>query len=163
MTSSNGTFSASLALSFVWGIHRWPVNSPLKGQWRGALVFSWICAWIKGWANNRKAGDLRGHRAHHDVTVMVRIILGKYFMSRIPCQNNISLYTNGKKKLYIRKSATIFPIYDITLRYFDTTVMIFVVDTQQIWRYRSTDVSVDDKGAQNSVRTISSECVNPWH
>ena len=25
--------------SFVRGIHRWPVNSPLKGQWRGALVF----------------------------------------------------------------------------------------------------------------------------
>ena len=65
-----------------------------------------------------------------------------------------------KKKLYIRKSATIFPIHDITLRYFDTTVMIFVVDTQQVWRYRSTDVSVDDKGTQNSVRTMSSECVN---
>ena len=36
------TFPASLA--FVWGIHRWPVNSPHKGQWRGALVFSLICA-----------------------------------------------------------------------------------------------------------------------
>ena len=29
---------------FVWGIHRSPVNSPNKGQWRGALVFSLICA-----------------------------------------------------------------------------------------------------------------------
>ena len=28
---------------FVWGIHRPPVNSPHKGQWRGALVFSLIC------------------------------------------------------------------------------------------------------------------------
>ena len=36
------TFSALLAL---WrGIHRWPVNSPHKGQWRGALMFSLICA-----------------------------------------------------------------------------------------------------------------------
>ena len=26
---------------FVWGIHRWPVNSPHKGQWRRALMFSW--------------------------------------------------------------------------------------------------------------------------
>ena len=24
---------------FVWGIHRSPVNSPRKGQWRGALMF----------------------------------------------------------------------------------------------------------------------------
>ena len=27
----------------VRGIHRFPVNSPHKGQWRGALVFSLIC------------------------------------------------------------------------------------------------------------------------
>ena len=33
--------------SFVRGIHRSPVNSPHKGQWRGALMFSLICAWIK--------------------------------------------------------------------------------------------------------------------
>ena len=29
---------------FVRGIHRSPVNSPHKGQWRGALMFSFICA-----------------------------------------------------------------------------------------------------------------------
>ena len=29
---------------FVWGIHRSPVNSPHKGQWRRALMFSLICA-----------------------------------------------------------------------------------------------------------------------
>ena len=56
--------------SFVRGIHRWPVNSQHKGQWRGALMFSLICAWINGWANNREAGDMRRHRAHYDVTVM---------------------------------------------------------------------------------------------
>ena len=47
-----------------------PGNSPHKGQWRGALMFSLICAWIYGWVNNREAGDLRRHRAHNDVTVM---------------------------------------------------------------------------------------------
>ena len=31
---------------FVWRIHRWPVNSPRKVQWHGALLFSLICAWI---------------------------------------------------------------------------------------------------------------------
>ena len=55
---------------FVRGIHRSPVNSPHKGQWRGALVFSLICAWINGWVNNREAGDLRRHRAQYDVTVI---------------------------------------------------------------------------------------------
>ena len=29
---------------FVWGIHRSPVNSPHKGQWRGASMFSLLCA-----------------------------------------------------------------------------------------------------------------------
>ena len=55
---------------FVRGIHRSPVNSPQKGQWRGALMFSLICARINGWANNREAGDLRRHQAHCDVIVM---------------------------------------------------------------------------------------------
>ena len=37
-----------------------------------ALMFSLICVWINGWVNNREAGDLRWHRAHYDVTVMIR-------------------------------------------------------------------------------------------
>ena len=58
---------------FVRGIHRSPVNSPQKGQWHGALMFSLICAWINIWVNNREAGYLRRHRAHYDVTVMTQI------------------------------------------------------------------------------------------
>ena len=42
---------------FVWGIHRSPVNFHHKGQWRGALMFSLICAWINGRANTREAGE----------------------------------------------------------------------------------------------------------
>ena len=55
---------------FVRGIHRSPVNSPHKGQWRGALLFSFICVWTNGWVNNRSAADLRRNRAHYDVSVM---------------------------------------------------------------------------------------------
>ena len=55
---------------FVGGIHWSPVNSPHKGQWRRALMFSLICAWINGWVNNREADDLRHHRAHYGVIVM---------------------------------------------------------------------------------------------
>ena len=54
----------------VRGIHLSPVNSPHKGQWRGALMFSLICAWINGWVNNLETGDLGRHHAHYDVTVM---------------------------------------------------------------------------------------------
>ena len=56
---------------FVREIHRSPVNSPHKGQWRGALMFPLIFVWINGWINNREAGDLRRHRAHCDVIVMM--------------------------------------------------------------------------------------------
>ena len=69
MTSSNGNIFLR-NWPFVRGIHRSPVNSPHKGQWRGALMFSLICAWINGWVSNCKAGDLRRHRAHYDVIVM---------------------------------------------------------------------------------------------
>ena len=53
-----------------WSFVRSPVNSPHKGQWRGDMMFSLICAWINGWVNNRGAGDLRRNRAHYDVTAM---------------------------------------------------------------------------------------------
>ena len=48
-------------LTFVWGIDRSPVDSPHKGQWREALMFSLFCAWINSWVNNRDFGDLRRH------------------------------------------------------------------------------------------------------
>ena len=66
MTSPNGIiFPATGPLC--------PVNSPHKGQWRGALIFSFICPWINSWVSNREAGDLRRHRAHYDVTAKTQI------------------------------------------------------------------------------------------
>ena len=56
---------------FVRGMHRSPFNSPHKGQWRGALMFSLICVWINGWVNDREASDLKRYRAHYGVTVMM--------------------------------------------------------------------------------------------
>ena len=63
---------------FVRGINRSTVNSPHKDQWRGALMFSLICAWINGLVNNREAGDLRRHHALYDVTVMIHLVLVKH-------------------------------------------------------------------------------------
>ena len=56
------TFSRLLAIC-AWDSL---VNSPHKGQWRGAL--------INGWVNNPEAGDLRHHCAHHNVTVMINTL-----------------------------------------------------------------------------------------
>ena len=90
---------------FVRGIHRSPVNSPHKGQWRGALIF-FICAWTNGWVNNRGAGDLRLHRAHHDVIVLV---CQWTFVIILPCRNEkgsiVEILLNGRKETaYIAQS-----------------------------------------------------------
>ena len=64
MTSSNGNI---FRVTGHWS----PLNSPHKGQWRGAFMFSLICAWINHWVNNGEAGDLKRCRAHYDVMVMM--------------------------------------------------------------------------------------------
>ena len=58
------TFSALLAI--------FAGNSAVTGQWRG----HWrsqrpVTRLTNGWVNNRDIGDLRRHRAHYDVTVML--------------------------------------------------------------------------------------------
>ena len=64
------TFSALLAIC--------EGNLPVTGRFpltkasdvELALMFSLICAWTNGRANNLYAGDLRRHRAHYHITVM---------------------------------------------------------------------------------------------
>ena len=53
------TFSALLA---ICAVH--------KGQWRGAVMFFFICTRMNGWINNGETGDLRRYRVHYDVIVM---------------------------------------------------------------------------------------------
>ena len=81
------TFFALLAL--CEGIHRSPMDSPHKGQWRGILMFSLICAWTNDLANNQDVGDLKRHRAHHCVTVMwIQMVIQPHW-------NTCSLYDFG--------------------------------------------------------------------
>ena len=75
MTSSNGNIF-HITGPLRRGIHQSPVNSPHKGQWCRALMFSLICDWIYSWVSNREAGDLRNHCTHYDVTVMMRFFAG---------------------------------------------------------------------------------------
>ena len=81
---------------FVRGIHRLPVNFPHKGQWRGALMFSLICAWKNGWVNNGEAGDLGRHRAHYDVTVMNKSFFFAYMRQQSSRGSNELLHYRTK-------------------------------------------------------------------
>ena len=76
-----------------WGAHIWGkfkghvvifrVTGPLCGEFTGDQwiptkasdaelgCFFFMCAWTKGWLNNRGTGDLRSHRAHYVVTVIL--------------------------------------------------------------------------------------------
>ena len=81
---------------FVRGIHRFPVNSPHKGQWRGALIFSLICVRINGWVNNREAGDLRRYRAHYDVSVMVCVCSWLPLDSFMSCLHALLGFSTGE-------------------------------------------------------------------
>ena len=76
---------------FVRGIHRSTVNSPHKGQWRGALMFSLICVWINRWVNNGEAGDFRRYRAHYDVIVMFHVKCYLYDTHRCCLFCNLSM------------------------------------------------------------------------
>ena len=85
MTSSNGNiFRVTGHLCGEFTGHRW--ISQHKGQWCGALMFSLICAWINGWANNGEVADMRRHRAHYEVIViMARVFHEAVFVSLTAC------------------------------------------------------------------------------
>ena len=92
----------------VRGIDRSPVHSPHKGQWREALLFSLICAWINGWVNNGETSDLRPHRAHYDASVIKNIQSWFIFMLTI---QNISFWLSVG--LMRREKTFISPMMDI--------------------------------------------------
>ena len=127
-----GTFSALLALCA--GNSPVPVHSPHKGQWRGALMFSLIWAWINGWVNNREAGDLRRYRGHYDVSVMpycTTLTTDKTLtnyqnsqrrhisfpreraLSRLFCKNNDRLPTRLDNYLHTKVQSIVFGIQEI--------------------------------------------------
>ena len=70
MTSSSGNnFRVTGHLCREFTGHRWIPRT--KASDAELWCFSLICAVITDWVNNRVAGDLRRHRAHYDVTVMI--------------------------------------------------------------------------------------------
>ena len=109
---------------FVRGIHRSPVNSSHKGQWRGALMLSLICAQINGRVNNGEAGDLRRYRAHCDVIVMGRDIF---------CLKNFDTFT----RTFVRVSkmnAVVFQMLALLQKY---PFINFNGATFEVWEWIS--------------------------
>ena len=94
-------------LPFVWGIHRSPVNSPHKGQWRGALMFSLICAWINGWVNNGETGDFRRHRTHYDVIGIPTLVRHHRYWSSPQSEFVFSVKTELETEM-LKHNSTIF-------------------------------------------------------
>ena len=94
---------------FVRGIHRSPVNSPHKGQWRGAVMFSLICTWINGWVNKREASDLRRHCAHYDVIVMSRDLVSHHGVSSLrPIQDGLHFADDAFSNVFSWKKRSAF-------------------------------------------------------
>ena len=73
MTSSNGNiFHITGLLCGEFTGHRWiPLTKASDTELWCCL---WSAPWINNWVNNRKAGDLRRHRAHYDVIVMYMLL-----------------------------------------------------------------------------------------
>ena len=114
---------------FVRGIHRSPVNYPHKGQWRGALMFTLICARINGWVNNRAAGDLRRYRAHYDVIVMTWINSweknGKAGdLRRLRAHYDVAVMQYDKTKLVVVSSSELYVLthWGLTTSYDDISL-----------------------------------------
>ena len=97
------TFSALLAICA--GNHRSMVNTPHKGQWHEALVFSLIFTWTYGWVNNREASDLIHHRAHYDV-----IVMGKIDWCHKTIKHNQAIFMCAVLRVYFMKhSSSLYP------------------------------------------------------
>ena len=100
MTSSNGTIFR--VTGTLWGeftAHRW---LPLAKASDAELWWFFIWVWTNSWANNRNAGDLRHHRAHYDVIVMVVCLLS----TGLPTAN-FHVISHCRRNRYSR--------YDITM------------------------------------------------
>ena len=99
---------------FVRGIHRSPVNSSHKSQWRGAMMCSLIWVWTNSWTNTGDTGDLRRHYSHYDVIVMLWSILSissthccHFFNTLRPKQNERNFADDIFKCIFLNENVWI--------------------------------------------------------
>ena len=135
--------------TFVPGIHRSPVNSPHKGQWRGALMFSFICVWINDWVNNRKVGDLRRYRVHYDLTVMYEI----------NHTNSLALQYNAARTMIVI-GLSIAP-YPTPCSFENIAIKIYLIFNSTILLSRSSSENVPTFQRKGSTHSFESNVVIP--
>ena len=81
---------------FVWGIQGSPVDFPHKGQWRGAFMFSLICAWTNGLLSgvpdffDRNKILSGGDLSHYQVPHCIRVFF--YFVWFVFIHHNFQFY-----------------------------------------------------------------------
>ena len=83
----------------------WPFcagNLPVTGEFpsrRPVTPKRWgfLCTWTNGWKNNRDAGDLRHHRAHYDVIVMVAFPHRQKYFFHNSTKRFTSIFSCGKQ------------------------------------------------------------------
>ena len=121
------TFSALLALCA--GNSPVPVNSPHKGQWRRALMFSLIWAWINDWVNNHEAGDLRRHRGHYAVNVMPLKLVWTGFVWFLSLPIDPNWYTINTKTNFTWKKHETWCIFSF---FFKRTLSVYLLHVH-IW------------------------------
>ena len=117
-------FSALLAICA--GNSPVPVNSPHKGQWRGALMFTLICVRINGWVNNRETDDLRRNRGHYGVIVMPPMLFLLTF--RVKIYSHIKVW---------KTPTTIVRIPDFSLMYTTPAGMLIFFSLPRLIPYQS--------------------------
>ena len=129
---------------FVRGIHWSPVDSHHKGQWRGALMYSFISASANSWASNRYAGNLWHHRAHYDVTVMftqlrsLKRLCSKQHQCRDARMNvfcHTVTFTNYSQKTSCSNTTVNSSFQILNIHHIVILVIIFITKGQP-WRVR---------------------------
>ena len=103
-------FSTLLAFCAGWITGEFP----REGKWRGPLVFSLICAWTNGWVNNREVGDLRRHRVHYDVTLMMTLSwetreYGGCIIANCSDKSLAASQITGKTRLFVNQLTRLAP------------------------------------------------------
>ena len=135
------------------GIHQSPVNSPHRGQWRGALMFSLIYARTNGWVNNRDADDFRHHRVHYDITLMKHWNTMTFFLY-------LWFHISGAKTFLLK---VCWPCFEY--RHFSMCIFTFCKDFDErmfLWKCWSfwDRKCLDLRGTRTPSLRIHAECSN---
>ena len=120
---------------FVRGIHRSPVNSPRKGQWRGALMFS--CKQWRRWWFETQSRSLWRHRNVVGVKPLSGPLL-EYLLSWT-LRNKLQWYVNRNSYIFIQEKAFENVVWKWCLFYHDIIVIqitnVFFTVTKNQWQF----------------------------